>query len=148
VGSIAPDFDLRDQNNAEVSLATLREEHHVLVVFFPFAFSPICTGELDRVRDDLGSFGNDRVATVAVSVDHPFALKAWARQQRYRLPLLSDFWPHGATARAYGVFQPERGFALRGTFLVDRTGIVRFAEVNQPGEPRDQNVWKRALAAL
>jgi peroxiredoxin (alkyl hydroperoxide reductase subunit C) len=81
-------------------------------------------------------------------VDHPYALKAWAAAEGYRFPLLSDFWPHGAVAQAYGVFHEARGMALRGTFLVDEGGIVRFAEVNQPGEPRDQTVWKKAIAAL
>ena len=70
-----------------------------------------------------------------ISVDHPFALKAWADAEGYDFPLLSDFWPHGAVAQAYGVFNDDGGMALRGTFLVDTAGIVRFAEVNGPGEP-------------
>jgi peroxiredoxin (alkyl hydroperoxide reductase subunit C) len=148
VGSEAPDFTLRDQNNQEVTLSSFRGQRSVLVVFYPFAFSPVCTGELCEVRDDLGSFHNDDVEILAISVDHPFALKAWADAQGYQFPLLSDFWPHGATAQAYGVFQQERGFALRGTFLVDTSGVVRFAEVNEPGEARDQAAWKKALAAL
>jgi peroxiredoxin (alkyl hydroperoxide reductase subunit C) len=148
VGSEAPDFTLRDQNNQDVTLSSFRGQRSVLVVFYPFAFSPVCTGELCEVRDDLGSFHNDDVEILAISVDHPFALKAWADAQGYQFPLLSDFWPHGATAQAYGVFQQERGFALRGTFLVDTSGVVRFAEVNEPGEARDQAAWKKALAAL
>lgn len=148
VGSEAPDFTLKDQNNEEVTLSSFRRDRSVLVVFYPFAFSPVCTGELCQVRDDLSSFRNENVEFLAVSVDHPFALKAWARAEGYEFPLLSDFWPHGATAQAYGVFQDARGFALRGTFLVDTTGVVRFAEVNQPGEARDQEAWKKALAAI
>jgi mycoredoxin-dependent peroxiredoxin len=148
VGSEAPDFTLKDQNNEEVTLSAFRGGRHVLVVFYPFAFSPVCTGELCQVRDDLGSFHNENVEILAISVDHPFALKAWAQAQGYEFPLLSDFWPHGETAKAYDVFQDERGFALRGTFLVDTSGVVRFAEVNQPGEARDQEAWKKALAAL
>ncbi len=62
--------------------------------------------------------------------------------------MLSDFWPHGAVAQAYGVFNEQRGFPFRGTFLVDREGIVRFAEMNQPGEPRDQERWRKALASV
>ena len=148
VGTEAPDFTLRDQNNQEVTLSSFRGERSVLVVFYPFAFSGICTGELTAVRDDLPSFQNDDVQILAVSVDHPFALKAWSDAQSYDFPLLADFWPHGAAAQAYGVFNAAAGFALRGTFLVDRSGVVRFAEVNGPGEPRDQGAWKKALATV
>ena len=147
VGSEAPDFTLRNQNNEEVTLSEFRGKQNVLVVFYPFAFSGICTGELCAVRDDIGSFQNDDVQVLAISVDHPFTLKAWSQAQNYDFPLLADFWPHGAVAQAYGVFEENRGMSLRGTFLVDRSGIVRFAEVNQPGEPRDQGAWKKALAS-
>jgi mycoredoxin-dependent peroxiredoxin len=148
VGSEAPDFTLRDQNNEEVTLSSFRGERNVLVVFYPFAFSGICTGELCAVRDDIGSFQNDDVQVLAVSVDHPFALKAWSQAQNYDFPLLSDFWPHGAVAKAYDVFEESRGMSVRGTFLVDKSGIVQFAEVNAPGEARDQGAWKKALASV
>jgi peroxiredoxin (alkyl hydroperoxide reductase subunit C) len=148
VGTEAPDFTLKDQNNQEVTLSSFRGERNVLVVFYPFAFSGICTGELCAVRDDIGNFQNDDVQVLAVSVDHVFALKAWSIQEGYEFPLLADFWPHGEVAKAYDVFNADRGMAVRGTFLVDKTGIVRFAEVNQPGEARDQEAWKKALAAL
>jgi peroxiredoxin len=147
-GSEAPDFTLRNQNREEITLSSFRGKRSVLLVFFPFAFSSICTGELTAVRDDLSSFQNDEVQVLAVSVDHPFALKAWADAQDYGFPLLSDFWPHGSVARAYGVLNTDAGFALRGTFLVDRSGIVRFAEVNAVGEARDQDAWRRAVQAL
>ena len=148
VGSPAPDFTLKDQDKQDVGLSSFRGDKAVLVVFYPFAFSGICTGELCSVRDDLGAFQNDDVQVVAVSTDPTFSLKAWALQESYTFPLLSDFWPHGETAKAYGVFNEGAGMALRGTFLVDKDGVVRFAEVNQPGEPRDQEAWKKALAAL
>ncbi|MGI5129225.1 peroxiredoxin [Pseudonocardia sp. CA-107938] len=148
VGSTAPDFTLPDQNKQDVTLSSFRGERAVLVVFYPFAFSGICTGELCAVRDDLGSFQNDDVQVLAVSVDHPFALKAWSDAEGYQFPLLSDFWPHGKVAQEYGVFNDKAGMAVRGTFLVDKDGIVRFAEVNAPGEARDQTAWKKALAAL
>jgi len=77
-----------------------------------------------------------------------FSLKAWSQAENYQFPLLSDFWPHGETAKAYGVFNETAGMAVRGTFLVDKEGVVRFAEVNQPGEARDQEGWKKALASL
>jgi peroxiredoxin len=148
VGSEAPDFTLKDQNNQQVTLSSFRGDRPVLVVFYPFAFSPLCTGELCAVRDDLGDFQNDDVQILAISVDHPFALKAWSEAQGFDFPLLSDFWPHGQVAKAYGVFNDGAGMAVRGTFLVDTEGIVRFAEVNGPGQPRDQGSWRKAVAAL
>jgi mycoredoxin-dependent peroxiredoxin len=148
VGTEAPDFTLKDQNNQDVTLSSFRGDRSVLVVFYPFAFSGICTGELGAVRDDLSSFQNADVQILAVSVDHPFALKAWAAAEGYAFPLLADFWPHGEVAQAYGVLNDKAGFALRGTFLVDKTGTVQFAEVNGPGEARDQEAWKKALAAV
>ncbi|GAA3240752.1 peroxiredoxin [Pseudonocardia petroleophila] len=148
VGTEAPDFTLKDQNKQEFTLSSFRGAKNVLVVFYPFAFSGVCTGELTAVREDLASFQNDDVQILAVSVDHSFALKAWADAEGYEFPLLADFWPHGEVARAYGVFNDSAGFALRGTFLVDKTGVVRFAEVNGPGEARDQDAWRKALAAV
>jgi peroxiredoxin len=148
VGTEAPDFTLKDQNNQVVTLSSFRGDRSVLVVFYPFAFSGICTGELGAVRDDLSSFQNADVQILAVSVDHPFTLKAWSDAQGYEFPLLADFWPHGKVAQDYGVFNEKAGFALRGTFLVDKTGTVQFAEVNGPGEARDQEAWKKALAAV
>ncbi|GAA4877264.1 MULTISPECIES: peroxiredoxin [Saccharopolyspora] len=148
VGAQAPGFTLPDYNKQQVSLADFQGEKNVLLVFYPFAFSGVCQGELCQVRDDLSEFQNDKVQVLGVSVDSPFALKAWAEQEGYTFPLLSDFWPHGEVAKAYGVFNESAGMALRGTFLIDTTGKVRFAEVNQPGEARDQNVWKKALAEL
>jgi mycoredoxin-dependent peroxiredoxin len=148
VGTEAPDFTLKDQNNQRVTLSSFRGDRSVLVVFYPFAFSGLCTGELCAVRDDLGDFQNDDVQVVAVSTDHPYALKAWSEAQGFGFPLLSDFWPHGETAKAYGVFHDAAGMAVRATFLVDKAGVVRFAEVNSPGEVRDQNGWRKAVAAL
>jgi peroxiredoxin (alkyl hydroperoxide reductase subunit C) len=148
VGTEAPDFTVRDQNNQEVTLSSFRGERSVLLVFYPFAYSSLCTGELCAVRDNLGDFQNDDVQILAISVDHPYALKSWAENQGFDFPLLSDFWPHGAIARSYGVFNDTRGMAVRGTFLVDKAGTVRFAEINGPGQPRDQGGWRKAVAAL
>jgi peroxiredoxin len=148
VGTEAPDFTLKDQNNQEVTLSSFRGERAVLLVFYPFAFSGICTGELCAVRDDLSTFQNDDLQILAISVDHPFTLKAWSEAQDYEFPLLADFWPHGKVAQDYGVFNDDAGFAVRGTFLVDTNGIVRFAEVNGPGEARDQDGWRKAVSAL
>ncbi|GHF84052.1 peroxiredoxin [Amycolatopsis bartoniae] len=147
VGSKAPDFTLNDYNKQQVSLSSFQGEKPVLLVFYPFAFSGICTGELCQLRDEFDDY-DGRVQVIGVSVDTPFSLKAWAEQEGYQFPLLSDFWPHGEVAKAYGVFNSDAGLALRGTFLIDKEGVVRFAEVNQPGEPRDQSAWKKAVAEL
>jgi peroxiredoxin (alkyl hydroperoxide reductase subunit C) len=148
VGSKAPDFTLNDLNREQVSLEALRSGKNVLLVFYPFAFSGTCQGELCQVRDEIGEYQNDKVQVVGISVDAPFSLKAWAEQQGYTFPLLSDFWPHGEVAKAYGVFNEAAGMANRGTFLIDTDGVVRFAEVNGPGEARDQSAWKKAIAEL
>jgi mycoredoxin-dependent peroxiredoxin len=148
VGAEAPDFALKDQNNQKVQLSDFRGRKHVLLVFYPLAFTGICQDELCQVRDNIGDFQSDNVQVLTVSVDSPYSHKVWAEREGYDFPLLSDFWPHGAVAQAYGVFNEERGFANRGTFLVDRAGIVRFAEVNGPGEARDQGAWRKALEAL
>ncbi len=148
VGAKAPDFTLNDYNRQPVTLSSFQGEKNVLVVFYPFAFSGICTGELCQVRDELSDYTNANVQILGISVDSPFALKAWADPENYKFPLLSDFWPHGAVAQQYGVFNEKAGLATRGTFLVDKTGVVRFTEINQPGEARDQSAWKKAISTL
>ncbi|HYS36482.1 MAG TPA: peroxiredoxin, partial [Pseudonocardiaceae bacterium] len=120
VGSKAPDFTLNDYNREKVSLASFQGVKNVLLVFYPFAFSGICTGELCQVRDELADYQNDRVQVIGISVDHAFALKAWAAKEGYEFPLVSDFWPHGEVAKAYGVFNEASGMANRGTFLIDK----------------------------
>lgn len=146
VGAPGPGFTTKDQHNQEIRLGDFRGRQHVLLVFYPFAFSRLCTQELGAVRDDLDAFQNEDVQILPISVDHPFALKAFAEQEGYTFPLLADFWPHGEIAQRYGVFNQQAGFAVRGTFLIDKQGIVRYAAVNDPGEPRDQAEWKDALA--
>jgi mycoredoxin-dependent peroxiredoxin len=148
IGNEAPDFTLKDQNNQEWTLSEFRGDRNVLVVFYPVAFSPVCTGELCQLRDDLAEFQNSDVQVLAVSVDSVYTLKAWSEQEGYDFPLLSDFWPHGKVAQDYGVFHDTAGIANRGTFLVDTDGMIRFAEMKQPGEARDQTAWKHALATL
>ena len=148
VGTEAPDFTVKDQNNQDVTLSSFRGDRAVLLVFYPFAFSGTCTGELCAVRDNLADFQNDDVQILGISTDPPYALKAWSDSQGFDFPLLSDFWPHGAAAQAYGVFNEKAGMALRGTFLLDAEGNVVFAEVNQPGDAREQSGWKDAVGQL
>jgi mycoredoxin-dependent peroxiredoxin len=148
VGNQAPDFTLKDQNHQPVTLSSFRDVRNVLLVFFPLAFTGICQGELDEIRDHLPDYENADTATLAISVGPPPTHKIWAIQSGFTFPVLSDFWPHGAVSQAYGVFNDEAGVANRGTFVVDRAGTIRFAEMKQPGERRDQSVWTDALKAL
>jgi peroxiredoxin (alkyl hydroperoxide reductase subunit C) len=148
VGDAAPDFTLRDQNNEEVSLSSFRGSQAVLLVFYPFAFTGICTNELTRVRDDLPTFQNEEVQVVTISCDSPYSHKVFSQREGFEFPLLADFWPHGAVAQAYGVFDEKVGVANRGTFLVDKDGIVRFAECNRIGEGRDPATWQAAIKGL
>jgi peroxiredoxin (alkyl hydroperoxide reductase subunit C) len=146
-GREAPNFTLKDQNGQLVALSALRGRN-VLLVFFPLAFTGICQGELDEIKDNLSRYVNDDTVTLAISVGPPPTHKVWATQSGFTFPVLSDFWPHGAVAKAYGVFNDDTGFANRGTFVVDRTGVIRFAEMKGPGEARNQALWVDALAAL
>ncbi|MCW2582497.1 MAG: alkyl hydroperoxide reductase/Thiol specific antioxidant/Mal allergen [Klenkia sp.] len=147
VGDTAPDFTLSDSDRQPFTLSEHRGSP-VLVVFYPFAFSGICTGELCQLRDDLATYTDAGVTVVAVSCDPAPTLKAWKDEQGFDFPLLSDFWPHGEVAKAYGTFFDVAGMANRGTFLVDAEGKVAFTEVNGPGDARAQTGWKDAVAAL
>jgi len=147
VGDTAPDFELKDQHGQTVRLSDYRGRA-VLVMFVPFAFTGICTGELCEMRDAGADFVNDSVQTLAVTCDSMFSLKEWAAREGVEYPVLSDFWPHGATAQAYGVFNAERGCALRGTFLVDADGVLRWSVVNQLGDARSVGDYRAALASL
>ena len=147
LGSSAPGFTLPDTHGTPVHLADLRGKPIVLV-FFPFAFSGICTGELCELRDNIEEFEQAGVTVLGISCDATFAQRAWAEQQGITFEVLSDFWPHGETARAYGVFDEDRGRALRGSFLIDVDGLVRWSVVNQPGQVRDFEGYRLALAAL
>jgi peroxiredoxin (alkyl hydroperoxide reductase subunit C) len=145
---MAPDFTLPDHHGAPTTLSSLRGDRAALVVFYPFAFSGVCTGELTGLRDDLDSFQNDAVQLLAVSCDAVYSLRAWADQEGFGFPLLSDFWPHGAVASSYGVFDGRAGRADRGTFLVDSSGVVRWSVVTEPGQARDLEEYRTAIASL
>lgn len=145
-GTPAPDFVLKDQNNQEVRLAQFRGRKPVLLVFYPLTFTGTCQGELDQIQRDAELFTG--VQILAVSVDSVYAHKVWALDRGLEFPLLADFWPHGAVAQSYDVFNDQAGFADRGTFLIDTEGTIRYAERLGPGETRDQTAWHKAIAAL
>lgn len=147
LGGQAPDFELANQYGEPVRLSSLRGGN-VVLVFYPFAFSGICTGELCEIRDNLAMFEAANATVLAVSVDSKFALRAYAAQEGYAFDLLADFWPHGEVARAYGVFDADSGMAHRGTFIIDEAGIIRYSVVNPRGQARDFQEYRAALAGL
>lgn len=144
VGERAPDFSLLDQHGRTVTLESFRGIG-VLVVFIPFAFSDTCTNELVDLRGAEDLLNSDAVKVVVVSCDSIYTLKAWADAHAYDGGILSDFWPHGAAARAYGVFNEDKGLANRGSFLIDGDGIVRWAIVSAMGQARDLDDYRAAL---
>ena len=148
IGQEAPDFTLMNQHGESVSLSSFKGKKNVVIIFYPFAFSGICTGELCALRDDLASFENDNSELLAISCDPMYAQKAFAEQEGYKFGVLADFWPHGAAAKAYGVFNEERGCAIRGTFIIDKSGILRWQVVNGLGDARNIADYKAALATL
>ena len=148
IGQAAPDFTLNNQFGEKVTLSSFQGKKNVVVVFYPYSFTGTCTGELCALRDDLSSFQNENVELLAVSVDSMFTQKVFATQENYNFPVLSDFWPHGATAQAYGIFNEATGSAIRGTFIIDKEGILRWQVVNGMGDARNTADYKDALAAL
>lgn len=148
VGDVAPSFALSNQFGKVVSLEELTAERAALLVFYPFAFSGVCTGELQEIRDDLARFQNEHVTTVAISCDPMFTLRAWDDREAFFFPLLSDFWPHGEVARAYGVFDEQGGYAGRGTYLVVPDGTIAWTLTTGPGQARDFSGFHSTLATL
>ena len=146
-GDPAPEIVLPDTHGTLVSLVGLRGTP-VVLVFFPFAFSSMCTSEAGELRDNLEDFEAAGVRLLGISCDPKHALRAWAEQEGLGFDLLSDFWPHGAAARSFGVFDDGSGMAVRGSFLIDADGIVRWQVVNAPGHARDIGAYRAALAAL
>jgi peroxiredoxin len=146
-GQLAPDFELLNQYGEPVRLADFRGRT-VVVVFFPFAFSGICTGELCEIRDNIAAFKDSNAAVLAISVDSKFVQRAYAEHEQFGFELLADFWPHGAVAQKYGIFDEASGMALRGTFIIDDAGIIRYVVVNPRGQARDFSEYRRALSSL
>jgi peroxiredoxin len=148
VGTKAPEFELKDNHGRTVRLSDFRGEKNVVLLFFPFAFTGVCTGELCALRDELPTFENDDTQLLAVSNDSLHSLRVFAEQEGLEYPLLSDFWPHGEVSRAYGVFAEDKGCAVRGTFIIDKEGVVRWTVVNDLPDARDLGEYVRALDTL
>ena len=148
VGQQAPDFEIKNQFGELVKLSDLRGKKNVVLVFYPFAFTPTCTTELCTIRDEKVSFENDDTQVFGISCDPAPSLKVFAEQEKIEYPLLSDFYPHGAVSKEYGAFLEEKGFATRATFVIDKEGVVRWSVVNSPADARNTDEYRAALAAL
>jgi len=148
VGQEAPDFELKDQHGQPVRLSGFRGSKNVVLVFYPLAFSGVCSGELWAMRDDFPEAERNDVELLTVSVDSTWVHRIWAENEGFEFGLLSDFWPHGDVAKRYGVFDEDCGVAVRGTFIIDTGGVVRWKVVTPIPQARDIADYQKALAAL
>ena len=148
IGQEAPDFELKNQHGEPVRLSSFRGTKNVVLVFYPLAFSGVCSTELYALRDDFPEITRDDVEVLAVSVDSTYVLGKWADTENFGFSLLSDFWPHGGVASLYGVFDTDRGLARRGTFVIDKSGVVRWKVINPILEAREITEYRKALAEL
>src|SRR5262245_51910615 len=149
VGDEAPDFELKSPDNEVVKLSSFRGDRPVLLVFYPFTFTGVCEGELCQLRDDFSQFEDAGVQVLAVSCDSKNSQRIWTEQQGFPYLLLSDFWPHGAAAQAYGVFNEALGCANRATFLINKDGkVVDTFATDSLSTPRDPARYKEAIAKL
>ncbi|MEV7972139.1 redoxin domain-containing protein [Cellulomonas sp. NPDC089187] len=146
VGNSTPSVQLTEHTGRPVTLGG-PGGRPTLVVFVPFAFSPVCGDELARLNTVLPEL-RERVDVCAVSCDPVPTLRAWAERESFDFPLLSDFWPHGAAARAFGVLDEEQGYARRGSFLLDTEGVMRWRTLSPAGVGRDPEVYLQAAASL
>jgi peroxiredoxin len=135
-GDSAPEFDLEVDHDERVRLSELRGRANVLLVFHPFAFTPVCEDEARDLQENLQSFRDAGTEIVLVSCDPAPARQAWKEQLGAEYTFASDFWPHGAAAKAYGVFNESTGAPYRGTFLIDRGGTVIWSLVKERDERR------------
>ena len=148
LGTAAPDFTLRDQFGQDVTLSSYRGTKAVALVFYPYAFSGVCTGEMAGIRDRLADFMTFDSEVLGLSCDPIHALRAFADADGLNFSLLSDFWPHGEVARAYDVFNERSGSPRRSSYVVDKEGLVRWSVHNTGGEPRDLEEHLRQLRAV
>ena len=137
-GAEAPEFDLEVDRDDRVRLSDFRGRRNVLLVFHPFAFTPVCEDEARDLQENLPAFEHADTEVVLVSCDTAPARQAWKRELGLTYTLASDFWPHGEAARAYGVFDEETGAAVRGTFLIDKSGAVVWTLVHDADTRRDE----------
>lgn len=149
VGEEAPDFELAGATDGRLKLSSYRGEKNVVLVFYPFTFTGVCHGELCELRDDPSTFEASGAQVIAISCDSAFSQRKWAEEEGYTFPVLGDFWPHGEVSRAYGVFDEALGCARRGTFVIDKNGIIvaKFESANI-ATSRAREEYEAALANL
>jgi glutaredoxin-dependent peroxiredoxin len=151
VGSKAPAFNLVSTDKEQVSLDSFKGQN-LVILFFPFAFTSVCTAELCSMRDNLSVYNNLHTAVVGISVDSPFTLGKFKEDQKLNFPLLSDF--NKQAAPAYGAFYDSfslglQGVARRAAFVVDKEGVIRYAEVlENAGNLPDFEAIKKTLEGL
>ena len=148
IGDHAPDFELVNQYGENVKLSDFRGKKPVVLVFYPLSFSGICKGELCEIRDNFAKFDKENVELLAISVDSKYVQKQFAEHEGYKFSVLADFWPHGAVAKAYGVFLEEAGISNRATFVINTEGELVAKFVTAPGQARSLDEYDRALASL
>jgi mycoredoxin-dependent peroxiredoxin len=148
IGEVVPDFTAKNHKGEEVKLSDFRGKKNVTLVFFPFAFTGICTGELCEMRDNIAAFQNEKSVLLGISCDTVPTLGIFAAKENYQFDLLSDFWPHGDIAKQFGVFNEERGCAVRGTFIIDKAGKLVWKVTNAIGEARNANDYLEVLNNL
>ena len=139
-GSEAPEFDLQVNGSERMRLSGFRGRRNVLLVFHPFAWTPICAEEARDLQENLPAFRDAGTEIVFVSCDPWAARQAWKEQLGAEYTFASDFWPHGAAAKAYGVFNEAIGAPHRGTFLIDREGTIVWSLVKEGDEYRAEMV--------
>ena len=148
VGDTAPDFELRDQHGTAVALSRFRDRSRVALVFFPAVFSSVCSSELTDLRDRVPAINGTGTEVLAISCDPMFSLRGFSDAEGIDYPLLSDFWPHGAVAQAYGVFDDSFGRARRSSYVVDATGRIAWATHHAAPDPRSVPELEDALKTL
>jgi len=131
-GDLAPDFDLEEAyDRPRLRLSAFRGKRNVLLVFHPFAFTGVCAEEALDLQANLESFRQADTEVIFVSCDSSATRQAWKRELGATYTFASDFWQHGAAARAYGVFDEQTGAPVRGTFLIDKDGVVIWSLVKE-----------------
>lgn len=148
IGAPAPEFTLIDQDRNSVSLTSL-SGRKTLIVFIPFPFTRTCEGELCTIRDHRTALTDLGANVVAITCDTMPSNKRWSDDNGFGFPVLSDFWPHGETAKAYGAFNEMVGVANRYTFVLDEDGVVReIIHTDSLGTAREFDAYKSALSSL
>jgi mycoredoxin-dependent peroxiredoxin len=145
-GDQAPEFDLEVRRGERVRLADFRGRRNVLLVFHPLAFTAVCEEEALDLQEHLDAFDAAETDVVLVSCDSSAARQAWREKLGATYTFASDFWPHGEAARAYGVFDEQTGTPVRGTFLIDKDGVVIWTLVND-GDTRREELVSGPLGA-